>query len=58
MPLGFPKLAMGHLGSVNRMLSTGHLDRNLALEQNALTKVLFPNEISTEKIRLMSRSED
>ena len=42
------RLAMGHPGSVSRMLSTGRADRNLASEQNALTKVLFPNEKSAK----------
>ena len=42
------RLAMGHPGSVSRMLSTGRAHSNLASEQNPLTKVLFPNEKSVK----------
>jgi putative transposase len=36
------RLAMGHPGSVSRLLSTSRLDKNLTMKRNALMQILFP----------------
>jgi REP element-mobilizing transposase RayT len=40
------RLAMGHPGSVSRLLCTMRSDRNLAIQKNRLIKILYPNEPS------------
>ena len=52
------RLAMEHPGSVSRMLSASRADRNLVSEQIALSKVLFPNEKTTQQILSLLSRED